>query len=69
MKHLDLNKMNQIQGGGPCGPQIACTFISIGYGLVNPVLGIASSLLCLGVECPSSSNSSRYPSGFSLSRY
>ena len=48
MKSLNVEKMESIEGGAtPSGTQVACYLISVGYGLINPVLGIISGAACL----------------------
>lgn len=51
MKQLEVNQMEELQGGGtPSAGQVTCYLISVGYGLVNPLAGIVSGALCLFVD-------------------
>jgi hypothetical protein len=48
MKTLELKQIETIEGGGtPTNNQIMCFVCSVGYGFVNPFLGIFAGAVCL----------------------
>ena len=50
MKELNLEQMEKIEGG-TCGEQVTCTAFAIIGGFVNPLMGAATSALCLLIDC------------------
>ena len=48
MKKLEMTQMEVVCGGlTPTGTQVACYLISVGYGFINPIVGIVSGAICL----------------------
>ena len=51
MKKLELNQMENLEGGGkPSGGQVTCFVISSLMGLFNPVAGILQGAACLFIN-------------------
>lgn len=51
MKKLELNQMENLEGGGtPSRQQVTCFVISSLMGLFNPVVGIIQGAACLFMD-------------------
>jgi hypothetical protein len=48
MKQLNFEQMSVLQGGRtPCGEEVMCFLASVGYGFINPFLGIVAGAACM----------------------